>query len=735
MKQEKISIVLLMLLVLSPVMAVATPLAHSVSLPLPGHAWWDEVRNVGGVVINNTETVDPHVNDTLVLKDYTWTDLNTIIVNFTVKNIYNYPMDKVEVHIYETLSNGAFFHVLNASGLGGGTTWTATKLEADTKGWHRLIKFDVPAGPPAITFPVNGTAVFSLSLGAYDALAGAVTGANAVEKYYRFVVTMSGEGGSKDQNIYLTFDYWPPTVDITQPANGSSIVGDLLPFCGNNYFKVTWQANDSTGLWYYNFLLNRTSDGLTWAYNSSHAMPLTTNNSLYSWSETFTTINFTDPMDGPYTVDVWVADRVGNIEHKSIQFTYTHPQKPFWLTTPPPYTAKGFAALDTQWNATSQLVESKQVVYGNKTLGTNVTASGYGWKPNATVTITMRIVTYDNFSTSDYEVLVAKATVDTSGNFTTWFIVPKAPAGIYNVTAKSSSTDPSYVTTCAATFEILPEIILNPNPVIGPALVNVEATGFTSVAETSSGRVLILCNNKDSLIGVNLQTLSFWYFDANGTLQNILSLPAYPYGGIGRHVDNGIFWPAMQPGTYNITLFLNTAGRWWNLTHWETKTTFEFNNTMTVTDTLSLLQPIKDQLNTLNATIVSINGNVATINTAVGRIETKIDAITPIIARIDGNLVTINTTIGTFNTTLSSINAKVSTINWNDIATITTDVGIIKGNVTSVDGPIMTVKSDVGDIKAQVPGLTTPIYIAVALSLIAAIAAIACAILVYRKIA
>ena len=83
------------------------------------------------------------------------------------------------------------------------------------------------------------------------------------------------------------------------------------------------------------------------------------------------------------------------------------------------------------------------------------------------------------------------------------------------------------------------------------------------------------------------------------------------------------------------------------------------------------------------------------------------------------------------NTTLNAIKAKIDSIDWTGLATWSTSFGKVNATINRIDGNTISVKTNTDTI----PNLTMPIYIAVILSLIAAIAAIACAILVLRKIA
>ncbi|MEM2169783.1 MAG: hypothetical protein QW186_08305 [Candidatus Bathyarchaeia archaeon] len=174
-------------------------------------------------------------------------------------------------------------------------------------------------------------------------------------------------------------------------------------------------------------------------------------------------------------------------------------------------------------------------------------------------------------------------------------------------------------------------------------------------------------------------------------------------------------------------------------------------------------------LDAINAKIVSISDGVATISTTLGTVKTTLDAINAKIVSVDGNVAKIVTDVGTVKTTLDAINAKVTSISG-DVATIRTDVGTISGKISSVDGSIATIKTDLGTVKVDlgtvkadvsglkssvddvkssvgdvketvdtvpgmVSGLMAPIWAAVVLSLIAAMAAIYSVITIRKKIA
>ena len=115
-------------------------------------------------------------------------------------------------------------------------------------------------------------------------------------------------------------------------------------------------------------------------------------------------------------------------------------------------------------------------------------------------------------------------------------------------------------------------------------------------------------------------------------------------------------------------------------------------------------------------------------------ISAKIIALTDKVAYI-------NTTLGVMKTDIENLNAKVISLQG-DMATVLTSLGTISGKVTAIEGNVATVKTDVGTIKADVstvkgflPVDMTPVWIAVVLALIAAIASIYSIVVIRSKIA
>ncbi len=133
-----------------------------------------------------------------------------------------------------------------------------------------------------------------------------------------------------------------------------------------------------------------------------------------------------------------------------------------------------------------------------------------------------------------------------------------------------------------------------------------------------------------------------------------------------------------------------------------------------------LMNYMNSSFTSLNAKLVSIENGIATVQTTLGTMQTSINNLDAKVVALQGDIATVQTILGT-------ISGKVTTIEGN-VATIKTDVGTIKADISAV-------KSDVASVKGFLPVDMTPVWIAVVLALIAAIASIYAIVVIRSKIA
>jgi archaellum component FlaC len=109
-----------------------------------------------------------------------------------------------------------------------------------------------------------------------------------------------------------------------------------------------------------------------------------------------------------------------------------------------------------------------------------------------------------------------------------------------------------------------------------------------------------------------------------------------------------------------------------------------------------------------NGWIIDIQGDVATISTDVSMIKVSLQDIDARLVSIDGRIATIETDVGVIkadienlNAVLLSINGTVATINTN-VGKIIVDLGEIKATLIALNETVATIKTDLGDIETSI---------------------------------
>lgn len=126
---------------------------------------------------------------------------------------------------------------------------------------------------------------------------------------------------------------------------------------------------------------------------------------------------------------------------------------------------------------------------------------------------------------------------------------------------------------------------------------------------------------------------------------------------------------------------------------------------------------ISSTLSNWNAQLVDINNNLATLQSDVGIIRTNLTAINAQIVGVHDHVATIQTDIGTITANLDDIHAKVDTVS-EGIATVSTDLGIVQVSIDDLTDIVSTPAPS-----TDVSGIATILYIVVILSAIAAVVA------------
>jgi hypothetical protein len=386
---------------------------------------------------------------------------------------------------------------------------------------------------------------------------------------------------------------------------------------------------------------------------------------------------------------------------------------------------------------------------------TSVQVTGTWFTPNKLVT-----VTFDG--TSVGTTLSNSAT----GAWTVTFLVPEVATGPYTVTG----TDARGVTD-SATFMVVIDML----------------TVQTRATEYYQGDLLSLYTWSNVPL---LYDIEWEITDTSGNIYIYGYIDTYDWDMIGPanymvpyyRIRTSTFWNNMLPddaltGTWNFTAYNYGTGAIVDTNLFTVSAKPDMQDVIDEID--ECCANMSDLLDDLESTITGVVTNskgelTALINTKAGPITTKLDAVGPKLQAIEdtaviiatmlgevqvdlaaldltamgvditaikGDVATIKTNIGTVTTNVATLDAKV-TVLAGDVATVSTTLGTLEGTVTAIDGKVATVDTSVGTIKADVSDILakpdvdmTPVWIAVVLSLIAAIAAIFAVVTIRQKIA
>jgi hypothetical protein len=289
---------------------------------------------------------------------------------------------------------------------------------------------------------------------------------------------------------------------------------------------------------------------------------------------------------------------------------------------------------------------------------------------------------------------------DSNGRFMTSFVVPHVYGGPHDVIGIANDTA---ATNATDIFTITPVLVIDPVVFANNASLVVSAIGSGFDPRSS-----YVANIDNQYLG----------FDAIGIWTQVMSIIPNATGDIEVQFIGAGF----RPGEHVFSMYVNATPPG---SHIMAPAVWAGFTVTTEGD------PI----------LLDIENGTVTLLTEMGSIQTLLSEINAKIVNIENGQVTIASSLGTIKTCCEGVNLMVESIEG-DVATIKTDLGSISGKVTSIDGNVATIKTDVGTVKSEISGAKTsvegislPIYAAVILALIAAVAAIACVIQISRKIA
>jgi hypothetical protein len=305
---------------------------------------------------------------------------------------------------------------------------------------------------------------------------------------------------------------------------------------------------------------------------------------------------------------------------------------------------------------------------------------------------------------------VAQTTSNSAGNYEKLVLTfPSEPTDLYplgDYTVKAYSTAKTAEKTVEFASEAAPPVL------IGPIAISMDVGDIYFPGETASGYALTAV--KDVPVDVSIM---FTLYMPDGRKTTLT--PTTVSTGLYR-ADYKLSTTAPE-GAYALVAEASNAGY-----HAVSVESFQ------VSPTLTDWNAIKDDVSEIDAKLVSLSGTVATISSTVGDFKADVDDLGLKVTAIDGDIATMSSSLGTLTGTVESIEG--------DVATVKTELGTVKADLSAAKADLSTVKADVSSVKAEfpieIPAVDlSPIWIAVVLSLIAAVAAIASFVTISRRIA
>jgi hypothetical protein len=353
--------------------------------------------------------------------------------------------------------------------------------------------------------------------------------------------------------------------------------------------------------------------------------------------------------------------------------------------------------------------------------GTNVTFTCYGFPAGP-----VSLYWYSEYACNSMEdwTLITNATVGTDGQFnvTVPWTIPSTQGGYLEIAAGTFTSNTSFDEIADTYFLVVPTMIVTPSslPANG-SLFTVVATGLIP----NTPYTIDIDNQAFAL--PNYFSYTYGYGSLSTDTGTVQFADSVVWSDACGNVTIQLVAAGFRPGEHVVALYTSSidAGAFGG-PYDGNFYTYGFGNYSLNSYALFTVTTAGDAV--INATLTEIN-------------STYLSTIGAQITSIQDNVATILTNTGTIQAAVSALDAKVTSLQGN-VATVSTNLGTLTGTVTSIQGDVATIKTNVGtilatttSIKSFLPVDLTPVWIAVILSLIAAIASIYGIIVIRSKIA
>jgi hypothetical protein len=395
--------------------------------------------------------------------------------------------------------------------------------------------------------------------------------------------------------------------------------------------------------------------------------------------------------------------------------------------------SKAFTECGRGWLQVSSVVSPKasnNYHGGGVSVLQQIYVSGICFNPRSTVDL------YWDYGSSMQSILKTGVSLNSTGFFNTTIVIPDSALGVHTITAIDLSFNFNATVTVGSTLILVPDN--------GPVNTAVEALGYGFPA--SNGAVY---NVTLTWQGSSFKVVAWAVTDSTGKFVAYFNVPHDFGGGITVMAVANDTLSTSASDIFTITPsivvltdpivndcsiiqiygsgFNPSADYLWyidNSLYAGTSETFYVNGSgdiiiefvaagfrpglhavSTIVDDASTPYAVAAKdcftvLTTGDLIFMGIEDGVASILTDVGVVKTSLTALDAKITQIRTDLLTVATSIGSVRLAVADVDATVTSIEG-DVATVQTTVGSIKGTVENIKGNVATVKTDVGTIEAN----------------------------------
>jgi archaellum component FlaC len=318
------------------------------------------------------------------------------------------------------------------------------------------------------------------------------------------------------------------------------------------------------------------------------------------------------------------------------------------------------------WNFTVNVGTTLVLSPTKGSIGTQVTATGYGYTPDEKVTL-WYFGYWGTTTEKQHNVTNANVEVGDDGTWSMVFTIKNDFGGNHEVNGSTPSES------ATANFRILPTLVVVPgsSPADGSVLTAV-GTGFMNEQEYA-----LLIDNSLA-----------WPLDDADMRGNGTGYLAFEFFAVGA------------PGTHVVAIYLDDNESYDPSTEITPEAYALYTITGYTADTNAILQKIAELRIYVGDFVSKYTADISALKVDLAAIKSCCDGNKGDIAALNNNLNSINSNINSIKSDIASIGSDLGS----DISGVKSDISALKSDVAGVKSDVASVKSDISSVRSDIDG-------------------------------